>query len=201
MMKRIILAGVLGGIAMFAWSSIAHIVLPLGEIGVSEIPNEAAVLSSMSSTLGTAHGFYLFPGTGTGPNATRAEKQAAMRDYGKKLAANPSGILVYHPPGAAALTGRQLGTEFLTELIEALLAAILLAQTRLASFGSRMGFIVGLGLAAAITTNIPYWNWYGFPASYTAAYMTIEFVDYLVAGLVVAALVKTGSKMTMSATA
>ena len=201
-MKRIILAGVLGGIAMFIWSSIAHIVLPLGEIGVSEIPNETAVLSSMSSTLGSAHGFYLFPGTGAGPNATRAEKQAAMRDYGKKLAVNPSGVLVYHPPGASALTGRQLGTEFLTELIEALLAAILLAQTRLGSFGSRMGFIVVLGLAAAITTNIPYWNWYGFPASYTAAYMMIEFVDYLVAGLVVAALVKTGSSnMTMSAMA
>jgi hypothetical protein len=31
--------------------------------------------------------------------------------------------------------------------------------------------------------------------------MTIEFVDYLVAGLVVAVLVKTDSKMTMSATA
>ena len=198
-MKRIILAGVLGGIAMFIWSSIAHIALPLGEVGVSEIPNEPTVLASMTSALGTAHGFYLFPGTGTAPNATRAEKQAAMRDYGKKLAANPSGILIYHPPGASALTAAQLGTEFLTELIEALLAAILLAQTRLASFASRLGFIAVLGLAAAITTNIPYWNWYGFPANYTAAYMTIEFVDYLVAGFVLAAVIKTGSEKAMTA--
>ena len=200
-MKRIILAGVLGGIAMFIWSSIAHIMLPLGEVGVKEIPNETAVLSTMSSILGTANGFYLFPGTGTGPNATRAEKQAAMRDYGKKLAANPSGILIYHPPGQSALTASQLGTEFLTELIEALLAAILLAQTRLGSFVARMGFIAVLGLAAAVTTNIPYWNWYGFPANYTAAYMTIEFVDYLAAGLVIAAIVKTGSSKMMAATA
>ncbi len=200
-MKRIVLAGVLGGIAMFIWSSVAHIVLPLGEIGVQEIPNEATVLSSMSSTLGGANGLYLFPATGAGPNATRAEKQAAMRDYGKKLAANPSGILIYHPPGQSALTPRQLGTEFLTELIEALLAAILLAQTRLASFASRLGFVALVGLTAAITTNMPYWNWYGVPANYTAAYMIVEFVDFLAAGLVLAALVKTGSSRAMTAAA
>lgn len=200
-MKRIILAGVLGAIAMFIWSSIAHILLPLGEVGVQGIPNETAVLSSMSSSLSTASGLYLFPATGAAPNATRAERQAAMRDYGKKLAVNPSGILVYHPPGQSALTARQLGTEFLTELIESLLAAFLLAQTRLATFASRLGFIAVLGLAAAITTNIPYWNWYGFPANYTAAYMTIEFFDYFVAGLVLAALVKAGSSRMMATAA
>ncbi len=200
-MKRTVLAGVLGGIAMFIWSSIAHVVLPLGEVGVQEIPNEPTVLSSMTSALGTASGFYLFPATGAGPNATRAEKQAAMRDYGKKLAANPSGLLIYHPPGQSALTARQLGTEFITELLEALLAAVLLAQTRLAGFASRVGFVALLGLAAAITTNIPYWNWYGFPANYTAAYMSIEFVDFLAAGLVLAALLKTGSSRAMSTAA
>ena len=200
-MKRIILAGLLGGIAMFIWSTIAHIALPLGEVGVKEIPNEAAILSSMSSTIGSTSGLYLFPGTGLGPDATHQQKQAAMRDYGKKLAANPSGILIYHPPGQSALTARQLTTEFLTEVAEALLAAILLAQTRLTSFGSRLGFIAVLGLAAAITTNIPYWNWYGFPTNYTIAYMSIEFVDYLAAGLVVASLVRGAGTKAMAARA
>jgi hypothetical protein len=51
MTKRIILAGVLGGIAMFIWTSIAHMMLPLGEAGIGEIPNEAAVLAAMQTTL------------------------------------------------------------------------------------------------------------------------------------------------------
>ncbi|MGD0309188.1 MAG: hypothetical protein ABSC02_07855 [Acidobacteriota bacterium] len=38
MTKKIILAGVLGGIAMFAWSSLAHMVLPLAATGIGEIP-------------------------------------------------------------------------------------------------------------------------------------------------------------------
>jgi hypothetical protein len=44
-----------------------------------------------------------------------------------------------------------------------------------------------MGLAAAIATNVPYWNWYGFPTNYTVAYMTIQVVGYLLAGLVAAA--------------
>ena len=57
----------------------------------------------------------------------------AMQQYEQKLAANPSGILIYHPPGAKALTPGQLVTEFLTEVAEALLLASLLAQTSLAT--------------------------------------------------------------------
>jgi len=36
---RILLAGILGGIVMFIWTSIAHMVRSLGEAGIAEIPN------------------------------------------------------------------------------------------------------------------------------------------------------------------
>jgi hypothetical protein len=113
-----------------------------------------------------------------------------MEQYQQKLTATPSGILIYHPPGAKALAPSQLVTEFLTEVAEALLLAWLLAQTSLATLASRMGFVIAAAIMAAITTNIPYWNWYGFPVNYTAAYMGIELVGYLVAGLVVASILK-----------
>jgi len=186
MTKRILLAGILGGIAMFLWSSVAHVILPLGHAGIEEIPNEASVLSAMYASLGEKSGMYLFPGMELGAHPTREQEHAAMQHYGEKLAGNPSGLLIYHPPGAKALTPGQLAAEFLTELAEALIVVFLLAQTRLTSFGSRVGFVTLVGILAAITTNISYWNWYGFPASYTAAYMTIEVVGYLVIGIVAA---------------
>ncbi len=190
MTKRVLLAGVLGGIAMYAWTAIAHMVLPLGEAGIKEIPNEPAVLAALRASLGDASGLYLFPGTGLGPDATSQQKQAAMQQYSQKLAANPSGIVMYNPPGMQALAPRQFIAEFVKELIEALLAAILLAQTRLASFTWRLGFVVGLGVLVAIGTNVSYWNWYGFPLTYTAAYMTTEIVGFVCVGLVAAAIVK-----------
>ena len=58
---RILLAGVLAGIAMFVWTSIAHMALPLGEAGINEIPNESAVLSAMQSSMGDNAGLYIFP--------------------------------------------------------------------------------------------------------------------------------------------
>lgn len=200
MTKRILLAGILGGIAMFVWASLAHMMLPLGQTGIKEIPNEASVLSVMYGTLGEKSGMYIFPGMELGANPTREQEHAAMQHYGEKLAGNPSGLLIYHPPGAKALTPGQLATEFVTELLEALIVVFVLAQTRLTSFGSRVGFVTLVGVLAAITTNISYWNWYGFPASYTVAYMTIEIVGYLVIGIV-AALILRNSAAKVLATA
>ena len=201
MAKRIVLAGVLGGIAMFIWASIAHMVLPLGATGFREIPNESAVLGAMQSSMGQTAGLYIFPGLGVGPNATTAQRNAAMKTYEPKLAANPSGLLIYHPPGASGITGKRLGTEFLTEVVETLLAVILLAQTRVQSYAGKVGFMVVVGLVAAITTNIPYWNWYGFPSNYTGAYMFTQVVAFFVAGLVAAAVIKNREPLGFAANA
>src|SRR5580693_9206522 len=104
MANRVLLAGILGGIGMFIWSSLAHLVLSLGAAGISEIPNEAPVLSAMQASIGETSGFYTFPGTGLGADASSQQRRDAMAQYEQKLAANPSGILIYHPPGAKGMT-------------------------------------------------------------------------------------------------
>lgn len=81
---KILFTGVLGGIVMFIWTSIAHMALPLGEAGIREIPNESAVLSAMQSNIGERTGLYLFPGPGLGKNATRQEKNEAMKRMSEK---------------------------------------------------------------------------------------------------------------------
>jgi hypothetical protein len=184
---RVILAGILGGIAMFIWTSIAHMFLPLGHAGIHDLPREQTVLAALQIGLGERGGLYLFPGMGVGDNPTHEQEKEAMKRYPEKLAANPSGFLMYHPTGTRSLTmGKWLTIEFATELLEALLAVFLLAQTRIAGFGGRVGFIFVAGILAAIATNVSYWNWYGFPGVYTAAYMFTQIVGFLVIGLVAA---------------
>jgi hypothetical protein len=183
---KILLAGVLGGIVMFVWTSIAHMVLPLGEAGVGEIPNESAVLSAMQSNIGDQTGLYIFPGPGVGKNATRQEKNEAMKHMGEKIATNPSGIIMYHPPGRPLGLGKLLGIEFGTELLEAILVVFLLALTRIASFAGRVGFVLVAGILVAIATNVSYWNWYGFPGVYTASYMFIQVIGFICVGIVAA---------------
>jgi hypothetical protein len=183
---KILLAGILGGIAMFIWTSIAHMALPLGEAGLREIPNESGVLSAMQSNIGEETGLYIFPGPGVGKNATRQEKNEAMKHMVEKIATNPSGILMYHAPGRPLMLGKWLGIEFGTELLEAILVMLLLAQTGIASFAGRVGFVLVAGILAALATNVSYWNWYGFPCVYTASYMFIQVIGFLCVGIVAA---------------
>ena len=60
----------------------------------------------------------------------------------------------------------------------------LLAQTRIGSFDGRVGFVLIAGILTAITTNVSYWNWYGFPGIYTASYILIEIVGFVLVGVV-----------------
>jgi hypothetical protein len=180
---KVILAGLVGGIAMFIWTSIAHIALPLGQTGFSQIPGEAAVLASMHQAIGENSGLYFFPWTDM-------KRSDAMAVEAAKLKVNPSGLLIYHPPGAAGMTGAMLIAEFAKEVVVSLIAAFLLARTVLSSYAAHVGFVALVGLAATLTTNVSYWNWYGFPASYTLAAMVTEFVGYLAAGLAIAAILR-----------
>jgi hypothetical protein len=180
-MKRLLLASFAAGIGMFTWSALAHMILPLGDSGLKEIPNEEPLTAAMSGALGGSSGMYVFPDPGTGTNSEK------MARFASKMAKSPSGVLIYHPPGAQDHTGRQLTTEFLTEWLESLLALALLAQAEIARYGPRVGFVVAIGLVAAVATNLPYWNWYGFPGTYTVAYMFTQLTGFIVAGLIGAA--------------
>lgn len=187
---KMFLAAVLGAIVMFFWSFVAHTFLPLGETGVSEIPNEATVTAAMQGSIGDKAGFYIFPGPGLAPDATRAEKEKAMGKMAESYQTKPSGILIYHPPGTPFVFGKKLAIEFATELVQCLIGAFLLTLTRLASYGARAGFFAALGLLAAVMTNVSYWNWYSFPGNYTAAYMFMQLVGFVLAGLVIALVLK-----------
>jgi uncharacterized membrane-anchored protein YitT (DUF2179 family) len=67
---------------------------------------------------------------------------------------------------------------------------LLLAQTQIATFAGRLGFIVLIGVVAAIAANVPHWNWYGFPGTYAVANMFTSIVALFFAGLVIAAVYK-----------
>jgi hypothetical protein len=190
MTSKYFLAGVLGAIAMFLWSFVAHMFTPLAEAGVSEIPNEEAVTAAMQSSIGNTTGFYVFPGAGLGPNATHAEKSKAMEKMNTEYAKKSSGILVYNPPGKPFNFPIHLMVEFASELLQSLLAVFLLAQTRIGTFSGRIAFLTVVGLLTAVSTNISYWNWYGFPTVYTAGYMCIEFISFIVAGAAMALVLK-----------
>ena len=193
-MGKKLLAAVLGGVAFFLWSFVAHDVLPLGKAGIKEIPNEQAVLTAMKANM-PDQGLYFIPGLGLPENATRAQQSAAMEARMHKVETGPSGLLVYHPSLNFSF-GKALATELGTNMLQVLLAVILLGQTTLVSFAARWRFITLAGILASVSTNVSYWNWYGFPGVYTVAYILSVAMGFVFAGLVAAAIVKPGASAT-----
>lgn len=179
-MRRVLLAGLLGGLAVFVWSFISHMVLPLGEAGVRTLPNEAVTLEGLRGSIPEA-GLYLFPVMGDPSKATEAEQA----QWAEKYRTGPAGLLVYRPAGGEFSFPRLLVLELLTNILAALIAAFILART--AGGYLPRAFIVGaLGLFAWFSISVSYWIWYGFPASFILAEGIDQFIGWLVAGLVIA---------------
>jgi hypothetical protein len=180
MTTRVLIAGILGGIAMYIWSTLAHVALPLGQVGLSQMPNEAAVLAAAQASNGEKDGLYFFPWVDPKDPQMMQKMDAAIKT-------NPSGLLLYHPPGHGMtdMAGPMI-MEFLKEVLQSLIAAFLVSLAAVRTYFGRVGFVTLIGVAAAITTNISYWIWYGFPANYTLAAVVIELVDYIAAGLAIA---------------
>ncbi len=178
---RILLAGALGAIAMFVWLSIAHIATPLAQMGVSALPNEQTTIDAVH---GAKSGFYLFPWSEDMSEAGQKAQQA-------KLDANGTGLLVYRAPGTASVSmGKPMVHEFLNELVQALIAAWLLAQAAIIGYMRRVTFVTAIGVAVGIGTNVSYLIWYGFPCSYTIANIAMTVIGYFVAGLVIAGVLR-----------
>jgi hypothetical protein len=144
------------------------------------MPNEAAVLSAAQASNADKDGLYFFPWVDPKDPQMMQKMNAAMK-------ANPSGLLLYHPPGHGVTDmAAPMIAEFLKELVQALIAAFLVSLAVIGTYWGRVGFVTLIGVAAAITTNISYWIWYGFPADYSLVAVFIELLDYIAAGLAIA---------------
>lgn len=178
MAKRILLAGVLGGLGLFFWGAISHTVLGLGDAGMQYLPQSQATMQSLAATVPQS-GFYAFP-QGDRPGTLRPDQVGG-----------PYGILIYHSSGAPAGMGGQLLNEFILNVGVALLAAFLLSlASGLGSYGARVGFVFVVGAIAGSMNHIEYWNWYGYPSKFTLASILDNLIGFLVIGLIAAAFVK-----------
>jgi len=176
---RIFVAGLFGAIAMFVWTSFAHVATPPASAGISKMADEPAVLNAMHEGVGAKSGLYFFPWVEPS-DPKMMEKETAL------MKTNPSGFLLYHPPGASTDMTPLLAEEFAKELAQSLIAAFLLSMTMFAGFFKRVGFVTAVGGFAILGTDLSYLIWYQYPLSYTLAAMTIELVGAFVAGLAIA---------------
>src|ERR1700740_1796214 len=187
--KRIVLAGLAGGVLVFVAGGILHSSPKLSEIGARGIPNEEVVVSAMRNSIPDA-GLYLFPEPKLA-SVPKEKRPAEQARYLAKFKQGPTGILVYKPGGEESNFGRLLVTQFLIGLVAAFIAAWTLGATAGATnYSTRVLIVALIGLFAEIAVVLPYWNWYGFPTNYAVGHLLGGVFTWAIAGLAMAAIVK-----------
>jgi hypothetical protein len=183
MAKKILINGIVGGVVIFVWGAVSHMLLPLGEAGIKAIPNEEPVLAALRENI-KEPAVYLFPGSDPSGEATA--------EFMQKWERGPSGFLVCHPEGLPGMSVRLLGIELLTNIAAALIAAFLISRSlgSLTSFFSRFFFVFVIGFVPFFSVDASYWNWYGFPAAYSLASLADQVIGFGLAGLVMAKMMK-----------
>src|SRR5215468_3838788 len=120
-MNKVLLPGILGGLAVFIWLSISHLVLPIGMMGFKTVPNsEDAVLNAMKSNI-QEPGLYFMPGFDMSRKQTEAEQKALQTKY----EAGPTAFLVFNPAGEKLITPGQLIRQALFQILGGLIAAFI----------------------------------------------------------------------------
>lgn len=177
---RLIIAAVLGGIVMFMWGAVSHMVLNIEGTAVKPMPNEAPISAAMKANI-SEPGVYFMPGLDMTKAAT-AEEQAA---WAAKYKEGPTAMLIYHPTGDDVFTPWQFGTQLASEIGAALIGSIILM---FAGVGFARGVIIStlIGIAGWVAILIPYWNWYKFPFEFVRADLIDQIAGWFLAGLVMA---------------
>jgi hypothetical protein len=189
--KKIFLGGLAGGIVVFAMLSFWHVATSVGETGVHSLPAEDSLGAAMGSAIHYP-GMYFFPGMTMTPGLTKEQQRAVQSQWNEKFLKGPTGILIYHPGGVEFSFGKALTIQFVICLLSALLIAGMLGMAAggFGGYGSRVLFVTLASLFAGIFMELPLWNWYGFPTDFTIAQIGISVASWLVAGLVMAKIVK-----------
>jgi len=177
---RIILAAVLGGLVMFFWGAFSHMALGLGSSSIKQIPNEAAVVEQMRSNI-VEPGIYFVPGA----DMSRTMTEVEMSEYAARHKEGPTATIVYHPTGTDMISLPRLGNELASNILAALVAAIILAFAAV-GFGRAWMISTLIGVTGWLSISASYWNWYRFPTRFVIDELLDQVVGWLLSGFVLA---------------
>lgn len=178
---RILIAGLIGGTLLWLWGAVAHMVLPIGEMGMKTAVGQEAAIAALQATAISGDGIYMIPGM----SPEQWSDQQAREDFVAKYSGSPYALVVYRPGGNPGMSSMvpNLTVHWISCVLAALVAAWLLTAVTASSYGKRVLIATGLGLFAWLAVNVPYWNWYLFPTQFTIGAALDQIVGWAIAGL------------------
>lgn len=179
---RILIAGIIGGLVMFMWGAVAHMALPIGEMGM-KVPTEQTSAMSALGTSVQGTGVYMYPSMA----AEDWSDETKMKAFADSAKGQPYAFVVYQPGGNpvnASMTPALI-KQWGSDTLGAILLAWVLALGAF-GFGKRVTIAAVLGLFAWVAISVPYWNWYMFPTDFTIGTLLEQVIGWLLSGTAIA---------------
>jgi len=186
MWLRILIGGIVGGIVVFFVGFVTHGMLNLQSRTFANIPDSQTFIEHLRGR-GLKAGFYIFPDMPKGADQNDPAKMAEATD---RFKTGPAGLLLIAGTGIPSM-GEMLAKEFASNVLAALLAAgvVSLAGPDI-GFGRRWGAVMVMGIFAWLSISASYGIWYWFPHAFTHDEFLCTFLEWSIAGLAIAAIVR-----------
>ncbi len=179
---RIVIAGLVGGLVMFLWGAVSHMLVPIGEMGMQVPTQQASAIAALgASTQGP--GVYMYPS----PPKDDWKDEAKMAAFAESARGQPYAFVVYQPGGnpvndsMAPSLLRQWGSDTLAALVAAWILAL-----GAFGFGKRVLIAAALGSFAWLAISVPQWNWYQFPLDFTVGSLLGQVIGWTASGAAMA---------------
>ena len=193
-MVRVVIAGIVAGLAVFSAGAFNHMVLGLEGRAMKRVPDDAAFREYLSKKT-LPSGLYSFPEMAEGfEKMSQEEQQKEWDRANEEYKRGPAGLLLIAPTGEDMMGPRQLVLEALTNIGAALIASWIVS---LAAAGTplllRWLIVFSMGLFAWLSVSASFAIWYRFPWPYVLDSLFGAMIEWAVAGLLVALIVRSGS--------
>lgn len=163
--KFLLLATVVGGLTIFLWGALSHTML--------EVPGTLMPLKDGTAVINAIR--------------SQAPNNGVYYDSRGLLA-----VVSLRPDMAdkSKAMGTNLGIEFVTNCLNALLLGVLLLKTRTRVPLACAGVAALAGALAFTGVSVSYWNWYGFSTGFALQDMGDVVIGWFLAGTVLGWLMK-----------
>ena len=185
-MRKTLLAGLAGGIALFAWGLVSWNFFPWHETVVRTLPQEERVAEALLGT-GAPRGVYFIPGR----TPDVRDGQEAREEWERRIRGGPVALLVYRPEGVPPnRMFRPLTRGLVVSFLIATLAAAVLKRARPGRYLVRVGFVLAIGAFAWLAGPVMQWAWFQYPDEWIWSALVDAALGWLIVGFVQAGIIR-----------
>jgi len=182
--KKLLLASLLGGIAVFIWGAISHMALPFANNALNKFTNEEAV-TQMIKENAPKSGIYFMPYEPQKNGMSQAKYDAAMEKMKTQMMSGPF-VFASVRVGPMGSFGAYFITQILTDMLGVFFMAIVVFQLSSFPFWKKVLLAVFIYLVGFCAEILPLWNWYSFSTPYTLSELLDTTMAGFLSGMIVA---------------